>query len=106
MTYAEQAEIEEQETAPPPQIALLHEDSTAADDEDDGPLPSATIMAGNTDRLKKQRRQRQRPRAEGLEPSAEAVEQSARPIPSEPGPEWRTADEIANGVPLYQGDVN
>lgn len=94
VTYADQGALEPDEEK---QMPLEAEDS-------DGPLPSVTMMAGSTDRLKKERRKRQRPEGKGLEPLAEVA--SGRPIPGAPGPEWRTAEEIAAGVPLYHGEAN
>lgn len=50
----------------------------------DAPLPSVTQMAGTTAELRRQRRARK------------------EPIPQDPGaPEWRTAEEIAEGTPHH-----
>lgn len=95
--YTDQMPLEDQASNQAPLAA-------ESEDGDDAPLPSVTMMAGNTDQLKKERRKRQRPEGKGLEPRAEVA--SGRPVPGTPGPEWRTAEEIAAGVPLYHGKAN
>lgn len=72
VTYEQQGEMEE--TDDDRQMELRREDVDGEDAEEDAPLPSAVQMAGNTDRLKKERRKRQRPRAEGLTPAAEIID--------------------------------
>lgn len=98
VVYADQAKLE---SADNDQMPLDH--NYAEVEDGDGPLPSVTMMAGSTDRLKKERRKRQRPEGKGLEPLAEVA--LGRPIPGALGPEWRTAEEIAAGVPLYHGEA-
>lgn len=89
VAYVEQAAFEAEPSA---QLELMpNAETPGLDDEpeaqDDGPaLASAVQVAGNTDNLKRARRNRQ----------------SRNPIPADPGsPERRTAEEIAEGVPRH-----
>lgn len=96
VTYAEQTTLDSQ----PTQGNLVEmpdaSDSDASNEDEkeveglpvsvEPPLASAVQVAGNTDKLRKARRDRQ----------------SRQPIPADPGaPEWRTAEEIAEGVPHH-----
>ena len=93
VTFAEQTTLEGEDR----QGNLVEMPDATADDEErddeadapvsvEPPLASAVQVAGNTDKLRKARRDRQ----------------SRSPIPADPGSaEWRTAEEIAEGVPHH-----
>lgn len=91
VTFAEQTTLDGEDKQG--QLVEMPDATTDDEDEEEGlpvsveaPLASAVQVAGNTDKLRKARRDRQ----------------SRQPIPADPGsPEWRTAEEIAEGTPHH-----